>query len=70
MRTRHLNTLQVENKAKLVLCLESKDNIPHQVCEVIIQLATDDLMSSTDVVSIVCYTYVYLAFLLSYRSYA
>ena len=62
-----INTLQVENKAKLVSCLESKDYIPHQVCEVIIRLATDDLMSSSDVVSIVCYTYVYLAFLLSYR---
>ena len=53
-------TLQVENKAILVLCLESKDHIPHQVCEVIIRLTTD-LISSTisDVVSIiiesVCY---------------
>ena len=51
-----MDPLQVENKAKLVSCLESKEGIPHQVCEVIIRLATDDLMSSavSDVVSI-CY---------------
>ena len=49
-----MNTLQVKNKAKLVSCLESKRHIPHQVCEVIIRLATDDLIPSTvsDVVSI------------------
>ena len=64
-----IDTLQVDNKAKLVLYLGSKEDMPHQVCEVIIQLTTDDLMSSSDVVSIVCYTYVYLAFLfVLYRS--
>ena len=50
-----MDTLQVENKTKLVSCLESKEDIPHQVCEAIIRLTIDDLMSSTisDEVSVV-----------------
>ena len=45
--------MQVKNKAELVSHLQSiKYYIPHQVCEAINRLAADDLLSSTNEVSI------------------